>query len=719
MKEIILENDAFRLAVGEDGIVRSLTLKENGEECLAAEEEVALFSVTQERPFNNEVKLAHPNKRTAFQANEIRREGNLLRVRFETVPVRATIEVVEAPAYIAFRLAGFTVLPEDYGDLCMKLPPVAELRLCQLPVRRRENFGEWLNVVWDERAAVALLAASPCERIDQEARRSCRVLTADAVRDIRLEGSAAALFAATPGKLLDAIGAFERDFGLPDGVSSRRSEYINRSVYWTSDLCPDNVDEHIAYARQGGFRLMLVYYTAMFFERGGYAYNGNYDYNERYPNGRTDLVRVLEKVKSAGIVPGLHFLQTHIGLKSRYVTPHADHRLGKKRMFTLARPLEEGDGELYVEENPQGCVTHPKGRVLQFGGELIGYEDYVAERPYRFTGIVRGALGTEREKHPLGQIGGLLNISEYGGTSCYIAQDSTLQDEIAEKLADAYNAGFQFCYMDGSEGTDAPYEYHVPNAQYRVYRLFRETPLFTEGAAKAHFSWHFQSGGNAFDIFPPKLFKEKIVEFPAREAPCMRMDFTRLDFGWWGFWAPREEDNGTQTDMYEYGTAIAAAWNCPVTIQIRLGELKKHPRLGDILEVMRRWEDVRARALLTDAQREELKDYSREHTLLIDENGEYELVPWRRIAAPENVSAFAFERGGARYAAYWHERAEGELELPLPAGQFALYARLGGEELPARSGTGGTVIPAGDKLYLKTALSMEELESAFSNAKLL
>jgi hypothetical protein len=54
--------------------------------------------------------------------------------------------------------------------------------------------------------------------------------------------------------------------------------------------------------------------------------------------------------------------------------------------------------------------------------------------------------------------------------------------------------------MDGSEGTGAPFEYHVPNAQWRVYRRLSPPPLFTEGAAKAHFSWHFQAGGNAFEV---------------------------------------------------------------------------------------------------------------------------------------------------------------------------------------------------------------------------
>ena len=67
-------------------------------------------------------------------------------------------------------------------------------------------------------------------------------------------------------------------------------------------------------------------------------------------------------------------------------------------------------------------------------------------------------------------------------------------------------------YFDGSEGTNEPFEYHIPNAQLRVYKKLKPEPLFSECAAKSHFSWHMMSGGNAFDVFPCDTFKELILE---------------------------------------------------------------------------------------------------------------------------------------------------------------------------------------------------------------
>ena len=69
MNPIFLENDIFRLTVGDDCIVKSLILKSSGEELIDANAETALFSVTQERPYNNEIKLIHMNKETTFEVN--------------------------------------------------------------------------------------------------------------------------------------------------------------------------------------------------------------------------------------------------------------------------------------------------------------------------------------------------------------------------------------------------------------------------------------------------------------------------------------------------------------------------------------------------------------------------------------------------------------------------------------------------------------------------
>jgi len=714
-QNIVLENEMFTLTVGRNCIVKSLIIKATGEECLHCGEDISLFSVTQERPFNNEVKLSHPNCRTTYHGNSLRRDGDRLIVGFEIAPYEAVVTVKEAAQYISFELVDFILSPESYPDLCMTAPPAVEFCLLRIPVKNRTNFGEWMNVSWDERAAINVLGISPYTKIGSERRKGYRLLTAESVKSLKLKGCPTALIAAPTNRFLDAVESLEEDYDLPRGVASRRNHpTINSSEFWTACLTPDNVDEHIAYAQKGGFRLMLIYYTA-FIKEEGYFFCGDYDYLPSYKNGREDLKMVLARLKSAGITPGLHILQTHIGLKSRYVTPTVDYRINLKREFTLSRPLLEDSTEVYVAQNPTDSEMHPACRYLTFGGEMISYEAFTTEPPYKFTGCKRGQYNTSISSHPTGLRGGILDISEFGAMSAYVDQTTDLQDEIADKIADIYSMGFEFVYFDGSEGTNIPYGIHIPSAQYRVYKKLSPSPLFTEGAAKAHFGWHHQSGGNAFDVFPPEKFKRAIDRHPLEEAPRMRQDFSRINFGWWNLCLPSEETMGTQADLFEYGTSKAASWDCPAAIQMDLNNLKRHPRTDDILEVMRRWEDVRRKNWLTEEQKLMLREPGKEFHLLINEQWEYELVPYEQIKTPfRELRAFLFQRNDTRYVAFWHISGSGKMKLSLSPDDYIVKKDMGDEMLHIKDH-----IPVEGLCYLSSHLPREAIINAFETAELL
>lgn len=707
---VVLENRYVRLVIDQTGVADSLVYKETGEELLASGERLPLFSVSQERPFNNEVKLAHMNKYTTYSATELCCEEDYLTVSFGDIPCRAVIRVAEREEYITFTLDRFLASKKDYPN-AMDIPPVEEFRLIQLPFLERRDYGEWLNIISDDKVSACVVATSPYELVDSQKRADCRILCADAKREVKLCGTTAALMVCPTQLFLDVMERFEKDFDLPAGVESRRGEKIRKSILRVPFLNPDNVDAYIAYAKKGGFQLMLVYYTAMCEEKPGYYYCGNYDYRSCYPEQEKTLKALLNKVKAAGITPGLHFLHTHIGIESRYVTPVPDHRLRLKKHLTLAKPIGTADTAVYVEEDPKNCTMHPDCRVLRFGKELIYYEWFSPEKPWRFEGCKRGYWGTTADEHDAGLIGGLLDISEYGATSVYLEQDSSLQDEIADKIAAIYNCGFEFAYFDGSEGTNPPYGYHVSNAQYKVFSRFQKAPVFCEGAAKTHFSWHMITGGNAFDAFPDAVFKEKIVEFPFEEAKLLRADYTRVNFGWWFF------HKETQPDLFEFGLSRAAAWDCPTTVSVASAELfRENPRTDDVLEVIRRWEDVRQQNWLTEEQKEALKNPRQEHVLLINEAGAYELVPYKQISCKcEDICAFAFSRGKKNYVVFWHKTGKGQLKLPF-VGEYTLEAELGRRDSQADRVGNEVILPVAGRRYFSTEEPMEMLMEAFGNA---
>lgn len=721
--DIVIENDQVKLIISNDGTAKSLVVKPSNTECLIGEKKIPISTITEPRPYQNEVKLAYPNKRTTFKSHSIRKEGDKLIIGYERIPWEATVRVKITPSYVGFTLEGFR-LTEDYGIL-MTEPPISEMWFLRLPVRNRGHWGDWLNAIWDEKVAVSVLATEPTAYIDSDEGDGCRILEAGVDEKVKLKGVGAALIACSTDKLLENIARVEEDYGLPHGVNSRRNSLYNASYYWTADITPENVDEHIRYAKQAGFRAMSIYYPAFLRSR-GYRLLGNYDqWRPEYPNGKKDLQAMLTKIKNAGIVPGIHFLHTHIGRDSRYITPIPDHRLNLSRIFTLARPLGKTDTTIYVEQNPADSEMADNRRVLKVGTELISYENYTTTPPYQFTGCVRGIDKTTLNAQPEGYMFGLLDVSEFGGTSVYIDQNSDLQDEIAGRLADIYGAGFEFAYFDGSEGVNPPFWYHVAGAQWRVFSRLKPEPLFAEGAAKTHFSWHMLTGGNAFDVFRPEVLKEQTRRHPLKEAPRMRDNFTRLNFGWLGYWVPSEKTIGTQPDMLEYVTSRAAAWDCPVSIQADTAAFARHPRTADNLEVLRRWEEVRARHWLTDKQKNMLRNPDQEHILLLNEKSEFELLPYDQIVniarGSREVRAFMFERHHDLYVVYWHISGNKEMELPVPSKDLSLMESLG-QEVKVRSGGNGTsaILPVGNRRYLRAGkLSKNELMKAFMDAKII
>ena len=736
LADITLENEDCRLVIGDDASAKSLVVKATGEECIDASLKLPMLTVTQDRPFDNELKLIHPNKRIVYPAVSVRRDGSdsgLLVFGFGHGLYEAAVRVSAAPRYILFRLENFlTERKGSYEYLRMDIPQASSCRFLQLPVRGRRNFGNWLNACWDEKAAVCVAGASPHPDIDHENRGATKVLYAEALTGIRLRGAEAAVIAAVGREaFLDAMDTFEIDLKLPRGVKSRRSETVKEPIFHLSwSFKPTDADEAIRLAKMGGFRLVTFSYHNLFKEKGSWGLCGDYDWRDDLPNGEADVRAMLDKFHKAGLLCGFHTLHSHIGLYSRYVTPVADPRLNKTRRFTLAAPLPADTNvtEVAVMEPTVDVPEFAACRILQFGGELISYESCSSEPPYRFFGVKRGAHATKVVAHGRGEVGGILDISEFGTpASCYIDQNTDLQDEVAAKIARAYNCGFDYVYLDGSEGVNRPFGFHVANAQLRYWRLLKPEPIFGEAAAKTHFGWHMLAGANAFDCFPPEVFKENLRAYPFAQAPITQQDMTRVDFGWWDFSVPRKSSAtrsgslGTQADLWEYGVSVATAWDCAASILMSLENLNRHPRTADILGVMKRWADVRRRGLFREEWRERIKDHSKEHHLLVNEKGDYELVRYEQILGGDEarpVRAFLFEKDGTNRVVYWNCTGDGRLWLPVASRDISLFDEFAGNPVEVSSQDGGMIVPAGSRMYMKTHLSRKEIEKAFNASRL-
>jgi hypothetical protein len=157
-----------------------------------------------------------------------------------------------------------------------------------------------------------------------------------------------------------------------------------------------------------------------------------------------------------------------------------------------------------------------------------------------------------------------------------------------------------------------------------------------------------------------------------------------------------------------------------MTVLMSHENLKKHPRTDDMLETMRRWEEYREKNLMTESERKEIiSDYRQEHHLLKLADGTYKVVRYAQIpvaGGKSSVRAFLFERDGARWVVYWDGRGESRLSLPIAGNKVELFDEFAGKPVAFDKGAASSVIPAGNRRYLKTSFSADEIKAAFAAA---
>ena len=120
----------------------------------------------------------------------------------------------------------------------------------------------------------------------------------------------------------------------------------------------------------------------------------------------------------------------------------------------------------------------------------------------------------------------------------------------------------------------------------------------------------------------------------------------------------------SQTDR-EY-LAHIQAYNQLLMQRNRL--LKSEILPDDLLETMRRWEDVRVRRWLTSAQKETLRDSTRSFHLYRTETDALELVEIEMLSVPaaaRGLPTFVFECKGRQVIAFWHQASSGRFAVDL------------------------------------------------------
>lgn len=711
--EVVVENQEIRLAITDDGLVSSLIYKPDDRECLYPGVKIPVCTITQYRPYDNENFLMYPAKPRSFPSNKAWMNGDTLMVEFSDTYDIAKIKVDVTPSYIAFALVDRDYRIEDYG--VKRKTELDEFKLMQLPVTDMERFGEWLNVMWDDSLAVALVATAPTTFIDGERRNGHTVLSASTMSAVKLYNSGAALMVTHPDSLLDRIAALEEDFDMPRGVDSRRGEHYLKSYYELRSVTLDNIDRNIDLARQAGLKTMVVYYPD--FAKAC----GHFEWRDEYPDGLDDLKEICRRITDAGMIPGIHIHYSKIAVTDPYIcagTP--DRRTNVVSRYSLSKPVTAEDDTIWVVQLPENVRMEDGRRLLHVDDELIMFTDVKKTEPYAFIGCKRGMYNSAPSAHQAMSDLRHLDVDDWP-LFIRVDQDTDIQREIAERLAKIYSeCGFRFVYFDGAEDVPMPYWYNVSRSQLEVYNALDPKPLFAEGALKSHYGWHILSRGNAFDIFPPERIREAMRRYTLRCAEQVACDFTSVNFGWVNYLAPSDKTVGMQPDMFDFICSKALAWDSPISLVANVPEIERHPRTDDNFQTISLWEDLKLSKSLSTEQKLAMRDPLREFTVIPRSDASPLIVEVTQLTPDSlNISdpirAFAFKKDDITTGIiYWDCTGESEITLHVTGVDITLESFYGTPIEIRRTQAGGLILPASERRILTIPLPYFEAVSLFS-----
>lgn len=649
--DVVMKGDAATLAFGDGGVLRSI--RENGTGRELVGEKVPFMSV------------ALKDGRE-FPAASLVRDGDVLRFGFAPLPGSCSVRVTPFAGGWTFESVAFDVAG------------VESLTLAHVKPGCRRWYGDLACLVSDERSGVALRPYQPILRTACDGH--------DVTRPHSLYGPPDNARFPLPEEvanglviIADASGGFVgRRFGLSAGPRERLVGMLksmtvaagaprspaggawsleapeNRGSYLFSTLMDvGSAGDWIELGERGGVTTMHPY--AWWENYGLYEINTNL-----FPRGLADLKEVVRKFRDAGFLVDFHHL-THC---IQYVEPifmpvfTADpDEVIARCSYTLARPFAPGDTEMYVNERPWDghakiMASHSNGNALRIGRELVQYNDFSRERPYRFAKIVRGKFATQycgvrnvtvsRETFPVGTRVDYLQ-QRYG--SFYPKPGSKLMARVSDRIAEVFNAcGGDGVYFDGAEGMMTRHGTEV--GRETTFRKFDNggRAIVCESACLYPYSWWYRSRIGPWDSaeWGAKRFVDEHIRCVCEYAT--KANLLRVNLGWWGLQMDCPMARGHYTDEIEYCAAKGAAMDAANGLQVPGIDVNVNRRpvcfhTEDQMTVFGWWERPRMAKAFAEGVLRRVRVPGDEHRLRQDASGLWRIAPQK---VDEHRAADAF-----------------------------------------------------------------------------
>ena len=416
-----------------------------------------------------------------------------------------------------------------------------------------------------------------------------RILSANAYKRHGLEGAQCAIVAVPAGYWPKVVERMQRAAGIPSprpgGGWREASKHVRDSYFFLTYFNVDEYDAALQFAKRGGFKQILLLQNSWCESTGRYRVN-----EANFPGGLPTLRQTIEKFRAEGIRFGLHLLAASVDRNDPYLTPVPDKRFLLGESTTLAADLSADattiptatDATVFpVGEDPY----MGSGQVVRIDDELIQYGGVDANG---LTDCKRGLYGTKVVEHKKGS-----NVSHFVRAYGYHLPDldTDFIDEIAGNFARLANELLlDMIYFDGSEllqrpGDGSEHWYYNARLHKAFYDKINDKNILYQGSSCSPYSWHMISRSASADGHDDL---KAYLEERSGGFLGMKDNNMRLDVGWYyGY------DRNATPDMYEYCLGTTIGYDASFSFQASVGAASKHPFIGEILDLIRSYEELR------------------------------------------------------------------------------------------------------------------------------
>lgn len=410
---------------------------------------------------------------------------------------------------------------------------------------------------------------------------------------------------------LERIGQIECAEGLPhpiiDGEWAKTSRK-SMAAYLISEFSPENLEKLLGYTKRAGFT--RLYHPEPFQEWGHFTLRP-----DQFPQGDSSMKECCRKAEEQGIGLGVHTLTSFTTTNDSYVTPIPHPSLAKYGSRPLSAAVSREDTEIQVSDTGLYEIMTTL-QTVQIDQELIVYQK---AQDGRLIGCQRGAFHTEEAAHAAGAAVHLLCDYPYK----VFFPDISLQDAYTQRLGELFrNTGLSQISFDGLEGCSYTGEdwYGCNRFCSRCWEDWENPGIINDASRLGHNLWHMHTRMNWGEPWGAKM-REGMLEGRMRNQDFFKRNLFPRMLGWFLVRRANRKFEATNLQDIEWALSMSAGFDAGYALVADEKVLDTLGCTGDILDAVRRWEQLRLSGVLSEALRERLRDPGTEWHLEETEDG--------------------------------------------------------------------------------------------------